>query len=417
VDETTSIDDFGPLPVAQPHAVADLGDLVRAASAQGRAVYPLGGRTAFRFGLPPSKAGVAVDLRQLDQVIDYPARDMTITVQAGVTIDRLQRILAVENQRLPVDVPLADRATLGGAVATNASGPRRLGFGALRDYVIGISVVNDEGHETKAGGRVVKNVAGYDLCKLYTGSFGTLGVITQLTLKVRPRPERSLLLRRTCRADELSGLLAVLHTSRTRPACVTVVNTAAALALPRLEGESVFSSGWQLFVGYEDNRTAVAWQVDQLQRETSSLGSPIWKPWPADGTADLWRSLTDFPLAAPAELTVKANLLPGGVADFCARADNLPERLALQAHAGSGIVVAHVRGGLTLDRARVIVNTLLDAAAAAGGNMVLLRCPTAWKADLPVWGRPRGDLALMRQVKQRLDPRGVFNPGRFVGGL
>ncbi|HJT77552.1 MAG TPA: FAD-binding oxidoreductase, partial [Gemmataceae bacterium] len=185
---TCLIDDVGPLPVAAPPSVPELGDLVRRAAAQGQALYPLGGRTMLGLGLPPARPGLGVDLRALDQVIDYPARDMTITVRAGIPLARLAEILAAENQRLPIDVPRADRATLGGALATNASGPRRLGFGTLRDYVIGLSAVNDEGQETKAGGRVVKNVAGYDLCKLFIGSLGTLGVITQATLKLRPLP-------------------------------------------------------------------------------------------------------------------------------------------------------------------------------------------------------------------------------------
>ena len=160
---TIHIDDFGPLPVHRPTSVAAVCDLVRRAAADGQAVYPLGGRTMLDLGLPPTKPGVAIDLTALDQVIDYPARDMTITVQAGITIARLQEILAKENQRLPIDVPNPDQATLGGAIATNASGPRRYGHGTFRDYVIGITVVNDEGQEVKAGGRVVKNVAGYDL--------------------------------------------------------------------------------------------------------------------------------------------------------------------------------------------------------------------------------------------------------------
>src|SRR5262245_21138531 len=128
-------------------------------------------------GLPPVKPGYAVDLRGLDQVIDYPARDMTITVRAGITIAKLQEILAKENQRLPVDIPDSEIATLGGAIAVNASGPRRYGFGTLRDYLIGISFTDDGGKEAKAGGRVVKNVAGYDLCKLHIGALGTLGIV------------------------------------------------------------------------------------------------------------------------------------------------------------------------------------------------------------------------------------------------
>src|SRR5262249_39044525 len=157
--------------------------LVRSAAAEGQALYPLGGRTMLDLGLPPERAGAGVDLRGLDQVIDYPARDMTITVQAGITLSRPADLLRGENQRPPADVPRAREATLGGALAANASGSRRFGFGTLRDYVIGISVINDEGNETKAGGRVVKNVAGYDLCKLHVGALGTLGIITQITLK------------------------------------------------------------------------------------------------------------------------------------------------------------------------------------------------------------------------------------------
>src|SRR6266852_7439154 len=221
--ETYTIDDFGPLSAAQPRSAAELCDLVRRAAAEGSAIYPLGGRTMLNFGLPPSKPGIAVDLSHLHQVLDFPARDMTITVQAGITIRRLQEITAAENLRLPIDVPLADRATLGGAIATNTSGPRRYGFGTLRDYVIGISVINDEGQETKAGGRVVKNVAGYDLCKLHVGALGTLGVISQVTLKLKPLPEHQTLIGVRCE-ENLATLLNRLHETRTRPVALTVVS-------------------------------------------------------------------------------------------------------------------------------------------------------------------------------------------------
>src|SRR5205807_9828714 len=152
-----------------------------------------------------------LDLRALNQVIDYPARDMTITVQAGITVAKLQEILAAENQQLPVDVPLPEQATLGGAIAVNASGPRRYGYGTLRDYVIGISFVNDEGQEVKAGGRVVKNVAGYDLCKLHIGALGTLGIITQVTLKLKPVPEDQGAVAVGCEAAALEKLLDQIH--------------------------------------------------------------------------------------------------------------------------------------------------------------------------------------------------------------
>src|SRR5262249_3824807 len=145
---------------------SDIGEIVRRAGQEKQAVYPFGGGTALHLGMAPTKPGIAIDMRRLDRIIEFPARDMTITVEAGITISKLQSIVAAENLRLPIDVPRSEEATLGGAIAVNASGPRRFGFGTLRDYVIGISFVTDKGVEVKAGGRVVKNVAGYDLCKL-----------------------------------------------------------------------------------------------------------------------------------------------------------------------------------------------------------------------------------------------------------
>src|SRR5262245_58022844 len=224
---TCTIDGFGPLPVVRPVSVSVLGDVVRGAAAKNEAIYPIGGQTQLDLGNPPTKGGVAVDMRGLDQVIEFPARDMTVTVQAGITIAKLQALLAPENLQLPIDVPQPERATLGGIIATNVSGPRRLGYGTLRDYVIGISAVNDEGNEFKAGGRVVKNVAGYDLCKLLVGSLGTLGVITQVTLKLRPLPEETALVTLGCESAEVAGVLDQMHSSRTRPVCMELLNRPA----------------------------------------------------------------------------------------------------------------------------------------------------------------------------------------------
>ncbi|HMF29654.1 MAG TPA: FAD-binding oxidoreductase, partial [Candidatus Cybelea sp.] len=172
-DATCTIDGFGPLPMVRPESVEAVGDVIR--DAQTSAIYPVGGQTKLALGVPPTKSGIAVDMSALSRVIDFPARDMTITVQAGIRIKELNELVAREKLQLPIDVPQCDRATLGGILAANVSGPRRYGYGTLRDYVIGISALNDEGREFKAGGRVVKNVAGYDLCKLLVGSLGTLG--------------------------------------------------------------------------------------------------------------------------------------------------------------------------------------------------------------------------------------------------
>jgi glycolate oxidase FAD binding subunit len=410
--------DARPVRVVRPHSVLELGNLVRQAAKEDQAIYPLGGQTMLDFGLPPTRPGIGIDLRCLAQAIDYPARDMTITVQAGITMAKLQDLLATENQRLPIDVPQPDRATLGGALATNVSGPRRYGFGTLRDYVIGISVVNDEGQEIKAGGRVVKNVAGYDLCKLYIGSLGTLGIITQVTLKLKPRPEEQAFVLVPCDAAALEALLVEVHHSRTRPVCLDLLNQAAIQYINQKYPVMVADAAWLLVIGFEDNREAVQWQEQQLLQELSSGGYGAVQTHTGSAAGPLWQALTEFPYRPEARLTFKANVLPRAVGAFCRRAAALPQGFALQAHAGSGIVIGHAESDLTLEQAQTSLVALGDAAAAADhGNIIILRCPAAWKSDLPVWGAPRGDVRLMRAIKEKLDPRGLFNPGRFVNGL
>jgi glycolate oxidase FAD binding subunit len=412
VDSTTCFDDLGPLAVERPASVAELRAVVARAAAERLALYPLGGRTMLEVGLPPTRPGLGVDLRALSAVIDYPARDMTVTVQAGITLAELQRLLASENQRLPVDVPHPEQATLGGALAVNVSGPRRYGCGTLRDYVIGLSVVNDDGHEVKAGGRVVKNVAGYDLCKLHIGALGTLGILTQVTLKVRPRPEVQVLLALGCEAAALANLLDRLHAGRARPVCLDVLNARAAVLL-RGGGLALPDAPWVVVVGFEEGEDAVCWQTTQLLQQAAPVGLRGVEARAGTACEPLWQALTDL-TALPAPLSFKANLLPAATADFCLQADALPEGLLVQAHAGSGIVRGHVSGDLTATRAAAMLKELGDRAEAAQGNLVLPRCPHAWKRQLPVWGRPRQDVWLMRQVKDRFDPHRLFNPGRFL---
>jgi glycolate oxidase FAD binding subunit len=407
-------DGLPPLPVFNPGNLAELSDTVRRAVHDRQAIYPFGGRTQLELGHSPTPPGIGLGLGNLRQVVDYPARDMTVTVEAGITINDLQRVLAAEQQRLPIDVPAPERATLGGAVAANTSGPRRYGFGTLRDYVIGISVVNDEGRVVKAGGRVVKNVAGYDLCKLYVGSLGTLGVITQMTLKLRPEPGAQAIVLIECGSDDVDSVLTLIHQGRTRPVAIDLFNPAAAEDIRRHQIAEISGNRWLLCIGFEDNYQAVEWQIEQLMRDFASPKYQTCQPRLAEHSVPFWRIMTEFQAAVDGKLTFKANVLPSAVVELCRLADALPERPLLQAHAGNGIVFGRFGGMLTLDRARIVLPVLEKAALGAHGNLLVLRCPVDWKSDLPVWGKPRGDFELMRRVKKKLDPTNTFNPGRFV---
>jgi glycolate oxidase FAD binding subunit len=401
---TMTIDGFGPLPVVRPSSIAEVGDVVRSAAASGQAVYPVGGGTMLDYGLPPTKPGIAVDLRGLDRVIDYPARDMTITVEAGITIAKLSEVLRAEGQHLPVDVPFPERATLGGAMATNASGPRRFGYGTLRDYVIGISVVNDLGQTVKGGGRVVKNVAGYDLMKLYTGSLGTLGIIAQVTLKVKPLPELARWVKISCEPSDILEVLMVLTATRTRPRAVTV----------RGRGRGGHVVGCSLTVGFEDNALAVEWQMARLREELPARLREQVQEHTSRECDSLLAALRDFPLVVENALTFKANVLPARTVNFVERA--AAGELAFHAHAGNGIIVGHLAES-SVDVARTRLDDLGRFAGDCAGNVVVLRCPSEWKSVVPVWGRPTPDRVLMRAVKNKLDPHRLFNPGRFVDGI
>jgi glycolate oxidase FAD binding subunit len=198
----------------RPPQVEALCQTVGEQVANGHAIYPQGGRTSLDYGRAPGRPGVAIDMTSISQLIDYPFADMTITVEAGMTYQALRAILAEHEQRVLVDAPFPDRATLGGIYATNTTGPRRYAAGRPRDQIIGVSFVTSGAVVVKGGGRVVKNVAGYDFPKLLTGSMGTLGIITQMTLKVRPQPEASAIAWIPFRASRVLPVCSTISTHR-----------------------------------------------------------------------------------------------------------------------------------------------------------------------------------------------------------
>ena len=389
------IDGFGPLPVRRPQSVPEVCELVREARANKQAVYPVGGRTTLDLGMVPSKPGIAIDTRGLNAVIEHAARDMTITVQAGITLAELAKVLAAENQWLPIDVPNPETATVGGAVAANLSGPRRLGHGTFRDYILGISVVTDDGVEVKGGGRVVKNVAGYDLMKLQTGALGTLGVITQLTLKVKPRPEATAVASFSVSASAVGPTLDRLHASESRPMAIDVTNA---------------SDRWVIACGFEEKAGTVDWQVRTLEKELS--GSPA-RGFRVERaiTTSLFDTFTAAQQPRDEHVTLKVTTTPSGVAAVLGA--TTAYSAAIHAHAGSGIVFVHLPTELGVERVSSAIAELTRLTT-HNGNVTVRRCPPAWKAVLPVWGKDRGDRELMRTIKRTLDPDDVFNPGRLV---
>jgi len=398
--------------VDRPESVDALRQAVADRVAQGYAIYPQGGTTALDYGGVPRSPGVAIDMRALAEVIDYPAADMTVTVQAGMTLASLRVVLAEQGQRLAVDAPRPDRATLGGIFATNASGPRRFGAGRPRDQIIGVSFVTADGTPVKGGGRVVKNVAGYDFPKLMTGSLGTLGILTQMTLKVRPTPEASAIAWASFPdAHRLGDSLERLNTSQTRPIALELLNPSAAKLVGG--GLGLPTGSWVLAVGFEDNAASVAWQLDRLAVELDLPGIEVIRGAEA---GPLWSALIEFQAAEVGPVGFVASLRPTSVLPFVRGLD--PSRWAAQAHAGNGIVRGYALGADEgPETLAPEIDRLRAEAGRDGGSLILPRCPTAWKERLRVWGDPRPDWGLAERVKRTLDPKGVMNPGRFVGTI
>jgi glycolate oxidase FAD binding subunit len=403
---------------AEQEAVADV---VRNARQSATPVYPIGGATSLDYGATPYAPGLGLSLTGLRRVVDYPARDLTITVEAGVTFAELAGRLAEERQWVPVDVPQAERATVGGVVATGPVGPRRFRYGSLRDYVIGVRAVDGRGTPFSGGGRVVKNAAGYDLCRLLTGSLGTLGVITQVTLMVKPMPQTSALV--ACDVpgfDAAERLVAGLIHTKTLPAAVELLTGPAWDEGDELPAASEAAVA-RLVVGFEGSSADVDWMVERLKEEWRGGTHTAPTVICGDRCAPLWRRLAEFPASAPETggtnpAVVQISTLPSAAVDLVSLVLQVDPGCSIQCHAGDGILRARL--SLEPDRvAAALRERLRPAVAETGGSVVVLRSPdgAGWTRDV-VWGPPGPGGAVMQSIKDQFDPGGILNPDRYSYG-
>lgn len=377
------------------------------------AIYPVGGGTSLDYGNAPSEPGQSLDLTGLNRIVDYTPRDMTIVAEAGVRMADLAATLAAEGQHLPIDVPRAGEATLGGVVATNWSGPRRYGHGTIRDYVIGIHAVDGRGTPFKGGGRVVKNVAGYDFCKLLTGSLGTLAVITQLALKVKPKAESAAAVVGECAdlaivENALSGL-AVLETP---PVAIDVLVGEGWAPEPPAE--------YQVVIRVEGTEQETAWLTDAVERTLAAAGCAAARALSKAQADALWNRQIEFSDRGLGEtddespMVVKIAVPPGAVVEMIGSLLAIDANCAIQAHAGNGIVMARFREFRQEHISKALVAKLRPAAVRLGGSLVVLRSKLDGLTPHLVWGGRSEGTVLLEQIKRQFDPRNILNPGCFV---
>jgi glycolate oxidase FAD binding subunit len=394
-----AIDGVVPARVAEPASQAELAQALGWANANGVPVAPRGGGTKLGWGNLPAALALVLSTRCLGTVIEHAAADMTMTVEAGCTIERLQQVAASQGQRLALDPLWPERATVGGVIATNDSGALRLRFGSIRDLIIGATLALADGTLAKSGGKVVKNVAGYDLSKLATGSLGTLGIVTQAVFRLHPLPRVVRTVTFTCAHMRAANnmLLAILD-SKLVPSGIQL----------RVESES----RPQLDVRFEGIRAG----IEAQERELFGIGCDAPNE---ESPPDVWRAREDLWSGSPTFLICKLSVLPSElnraaehVAALCA-----PGRLRWKfVGQGTGLALVRMEGEDSVALLSAF-RQLRSQVHLIGGTVVLLESPLQLKQQVDVWGDGGDSRLLMVRVKQQFDPAGILNRGRLVGGI
>jgi glycolate oxidase FAD binding subunit len=395
-----AVDGVAPALVARPASTAEVAEVMRAAAASGLTVVSRGRGTKMTWGRPPERVDLVVDLSRMAAVLDHAAGDLIVEVQAGTPLRAVQETVAGAGQRLALDDPLGN-CSIGGALATNLSGPGRMAAGTARDLLIGVTIVRADGVVAKAGGRVVKNVAGYDLGKLVIGSFGTLAVVTSAFFRLHPLPAaRRVVTAPFDRPDEAQRLVQQVLHAQVVPAAVEVDR-----AHDGQGSVAVLLEGTEAGV---EARTATTLQLlGSAGREETEV-PPGWGAFPWDG-AGAQRSTA---LKATFGLSGLARVL--GTARAAAADAGL--RLDLRGSAGAGVLYGAVPADADARAVGSLVDRLRAECTALGGALVVVDGPAEVKAAVDTWG-PVPAIELMRRVKEQFDPERRLAPGRFVGGI
>lgn len=398
------VDGQTPALVCSPSTPDQVAIVLRVCAEVNAVVMPWGGGTAVSVGNVPRQTTVVMDLTRLNRIIDHDPANLTVTVQSGTTLASLQGTLAPERQFLPFDAPRPAQATIGGTVAVNLNGPRRAYYGAIRDLVIGMKAALITGEQIKAGGKVVKNVAGYDMCKLFTGSLGSLGIITEVTVRVAPVSETAATVIVSGSFNEVEEYVRRLYRSPLLPAAVILMN---------FQFRQSTGTAWQVAVWCEGFEEAVARHLSEAQGLARQLALETAILRGADHEA-LWNEIRDFPLTA--ERSVYRATLPRAALEKFIEALNRTGGLVPALIADTSIGTIWLSWPVN-EQPGATWRQLAALAAAHRGHAVMFSAPHQVKKGLDVWGPPPPSLSLMRGLKQRFDPQGLLNPGRFVGGI
>jgi glycolate oxidase FAD binding subunit len=388
---------YNPL-LVEPETVEEVSRVLALANARGLKVVPVGSGTKQDRGTPPTACDIVLHMGRISGVIEHASGDMTVSVRAGTSLADLQSEIARAGQFLAIDPPVP--GTVGGSIATGDSGPRRLRYGGLRDMLLGVTFVRADGTVAHAGGKVVKNVAGYDLPKLLTGSLGTLGVIVEATFRLYPIPAASAtIVSKNISVTEAASLSARLLTSGLVPTIVDYYadrNEAALAARFETSPRSVH--------GQAESALSMLGEREKLEDDAERELWAVFDSIARTGETDVLARLISIPSELPRLLERTRQ-----------HAEELGINLTVRAH-----MYGHALIRLNESDNSTALQFLRYARAQAEShqsNLVIWRAPGAVREQIDVWGDPGEGLPLMRRVKAQFDPKGTLNPGRFVGGI
>lgn len=400
------VDGQAPDIAVTPTTISQLQAVLSEANNLGLSVVPIGGGAHLGVGNVPASYDVALSLAEMNGIVAHEPADLTVTLEPGVRLTELQAALAEHGQFLPLDPPCGPSATIGGVLAANAYGPLRHAFGTARDWLIGIRVVHADGSISKSGGRVVKNVAGYDMHKLYAGSLGTLGVIAEATLKVAPLPHAASTLVISCRsAAHAAEVILGAHDAGLALQAAELLSPPASHAV---HGESK----WTALLRVAGSAGAVDRSIGEIEAACAATGAIVDRR-DAHACWDAWS--TTF---RPDELSLRVSVMPSHVAEVMQVLDR--RFMGAGGELSSTITAGVIRANLQPSRdarAGALVAAAQEVASRYEGSVAVDAAPPLLKQEIDVFGPLRSDFAIMKRLKEEFDPKRILSPGRFVGRI
>lgn len=414
-----------------PGTINEISKVVAYANEQHFTIVPRGNGTKMEMGSIPKRMDIVLSTTRLNRITDSDCENLTLSAESGMTLSEAQKSLGKVGKGyfLPLDPPFTERATLGGIVATNSSGPRRLLYGTARDLIIGTKAVFPNGDVVVSGGKTVKNVSGYDMCKLLIGSYGTLGIICEVTFKLLPLPEKEATLSLSfAKLEEADRFAREMRSSQLIPSSIEILNSAAVQKM-KYSMPTAADGNYLVAIGLEGVSESIDRQIAEMSEMGKKHGVLEAATLDSEKHQAFWAAIRDFPdgLAHeyPNAICLKSNFLISKsgemIASYEKGAKDHGIDCPLICHCGNGILYSYVLAGKKL-RSKIgsfveLIGKLTSEAVKNGGNLVVESSPLLIKKQVNVWGEERSDSLVMRRVKEQIDPASILNRGRFVGGI